>query len=67
MNRSANLEMLTRCRMVVLLSMQPTTGRLISTKSSQIVKEKNWEVENLACEGLMAVVPRNSLEMPGFG
>jgi hypothetical protein len=41
MNRSATVEMLTRFRMVVLLSMRPTTACLRSMKSSQIVKEKN--------------------------
>ncbi len=59
MNRTATVEMLTRCRMVVLLSMRPTPGCLRSMESSQIVKEKNCEVENLECEGLMVVVPRN--------
>ena len=39
-------------------------------KSSQIVKEKNWEVENwevenLEWEGLMVVVPRNGSGKPG--
>jgi hypothetical protein len=34
-------------------------------KSSQIVKEKNWDVENLEWEGLMVVVPRNGSGKPG--
>jgi len=64
MNRSAILEMLTRCRMVILLSMRPTTNWSTIMESSQIVKENNWEVENLECEGLMVVVPRNGSGKP---
>ncbi len=67
MNRTATVEMLTRCRMVVLLSMRPTPGCLRNMESSQIVKEKNCEVENLECEGLMVVVPRNGSGKPGVG
>jgi hypothetical protein len=61
------VEMLTRCRMVVLLSMRPATGSLRSLKISQIVKYKNWEVDNLECEGLMVVVPRNGSGKPEVG
>ena len=67
MNRSATVEMLTRCRMVVLLSMRPATGSPRSLKISQIVKYKNWEVDNLECEGLMVVVPRNGSGKPEVG
>ena len=67
MNLSATVEMLTRCRMVVLLSMRPATGSLRSLKISQIVKYKNWEVDNLECEGLMVVVPRNGSGKPEVG
>ena len=66
MSRSATVEMPTRCKMVVLLSMRPATVCLRSLKSSQIVKYKNWEVENLKCEGLMVVVPLNGSGKPGF-
>ena len=64
MNRSAIVEMLTRCRMLVLLSMRPTTDCSLFMDSSQIVKENNWEVENLVCEGLMVVVPQNGSGKP---
>lgn len=67
MNRPATLGILTRRRMVVLLSMRPATGFLRNLKISQIVKYKNWEVDNLECEGLMVVVPRNGSGKPEVG
>lgn len=47
--------------------MRPATGSLTILKSSQIVKYKNWEVDNLECEGLMVVVPRNGSGKPEVG